>query len=81
MAPMVVLLERASARAELDGALDALRHGQGWVVLLHGEAGIGKSSLVRDFLDDQPASMRVLTGRCDDLLVPRPARRGHRDRP
>ena len=54
MAPMVVLLERASARAELDGALDALRHGQGWVVLLHGEAGIGKSSL-RARLPGRPA--------------------------
>jgi DNA-binding CsgD family transcriptional regulator len=68
----MALLERAWARADLLAALDALRAGTGGVVLVQGEAGIGKTSLVRAFRADVGTRARVLTGGCDDLAVPRP---------
>ena len=43
----------------------------GAIVLVSGEAGIGKSSLVRTFTASIRGSARVLAGACDDLLTPR----------
>jgi predicted ATPase len=40
-------------------------------VLISGEAGIGKTSLVRAFVLDRPDRARVLLGACDDLVTPR----------
>ena len=42
------------------------------MVCVSGEPGIGKTSLVRRFLDDLGADVRVLSGTCDDLSIPRP---------
>jgi predicted ATPase len=64
------LLERAGLLDELSGVLAATVDG-GRVVLLAGEAGIGKSALVRRFTEEQPAGARVLLGACDPLLTPR----------
>ena len=69
---MTILLERAGPRAELAAALDGLRRGFSTVALVQGEAGIGKTSVVRAFLDEVGDGVRVLTGGCDDLVVPRP---------
>jgi DNA-binding CsgD family transcriptional regulator/tetratricopeptide (TPR) repeat protein len=64
------LLERSSALDELNGALaDAAAGGR--VVLLAGEAGIGKSTLVKRFAGRQSAEARFLLGACDPLLTPR----------
>ena len=68
----MLLLERSEPRGELRGAVDALVGGRSRVVLLHGEAGIGKTSLVQDFLEALPGGLRTLSGGCDDLLAPRP---------
>lgn len=68
----MTLLERSGPRGELRAAVDALAAGRGRVVLVHGEAGIGKTSLVQDFLDSLPSGLRTLSGGCDDLLAPRP---------
>ncbi|GAA4913255.1 regulatory LuxR family protein [Actinomycetospora succinea] len=65
------LLERAGELEALDAALAAASGGHGGVVLLAGEAGIGKTSLIRSFLDRVPAGTRVLVGACDDLVTPR----------
>ena len=64
------LLERALVLEELDGELAATAGG-GRVVLVAGEAGIGKSALVRRFTERQGAGVRVLSGACDPLLTPR----------
>jgi DNA-binding CsgD family transcriptional regulator/tetratricopeptide (TPR) repeat protein len=64
------LLERASLLEELDGVLAATAAG-GRVVLLAGEAGIGKSALVKRFTERQSADARFLLGACDPLLTPR----------
>ena len=66
------LLERQSATASLHDALAAATRGAGRMVFVAGEAGIGKTSLVRAFVADLPRGTRVLSGACDDLLTPAP---------
>jgi len=67
------LLERerelAALRAWL-GAVREERHGR--LVLIGGEAGVGKTALLRRFCDEQPRSARILWGSCDPLFTPRP---------
>src|SRR5215212_5623768 len=64
------LLERSSALSELGGLLAAAAAG-GRVVLVAGEAGIGKSALVRGFAGRHGGDARFLVGACDPLLTPR----------
>src|SRR4051794_32068734 len=64
------LLERESALAELAQAHASAARGRGRVVLVTGEPGIGKTSLVAHFAAQ--ADSRVLMGTCDDLTIPRP---------
>ena len=65
------LLERDRELATLvDAAREAVR-GTGSVVLLHGEAGIGKSSLVSAIRSELPDGTRMLVGSCDALSTPR----------
>jgi DNA-binding CsgD family transcriptional regulator/tetratricopeptide (TPR) repeat protein len=66
------LLERESCIAELQAHLRDAQSGHGRVVLLGGEAGVGKSVLVRRFADGAAASTRVLIGACDPLAHPQP---------
>ena len=66
------LLERDAALARLAGAVDAAARGQGSAVLLTGEAGIGKTALVRAFAERVGDRVRLLVGACDDLGTPRP---------
>jgi DNA-binding CsgD family transcriptional regulator/tetratricopeptide (TPR) repeat protein len=70
--PGAVLLERDGALDMLDGAFEAVVAGRGGIALVSGEAGIGKSSLVRAFVAAERRAARVLAGACDDLAVPRP---------
>ncbi|HYY80543.1 MAG TPA: AAA family ATPase [Actinomycetes bacterium] len=64
------LLERSSPLRELGGLLAATEAG-GRVVLLAGEAGIGKSALVQRFTEGHAGDARFLAGACDPLLTPR----------
>ena len=66
------LLERDRELAELRSAARDAALGRGRVVLLHGEAGIGKTSLVNALRADPPAGVRVLLGSCDAMSTPRP---------
>ena len=66
-----VLLERDRELAELAQAAGEAAAGEGGLVLISGEAGIGKSSLVRALRGLLPAQARLLVGHCDDLGTPR----------
>lgn len=59
------------ALTELRAVLAAARQGHGAAVVVSGEAGVGKSWLLRAFADGLPAGVRVLAGACDDLLTAR----------
>jgi hypothetical protein len=65
------LLERDGAVAAFRAAVDRAVTGAGSTVLLTGEAGIGKTSLVRSCLSGLDGGVRILAGGCDDLLAPR----------
>jgi DNA-binding CsgD family transcriptional regulator len=64
------LLERAPLLDELTGLLAGSAAG-GRVVLLAGEAGMGKSVLVRELAERHATEARFLVGACDPLLTPR----------
>jgi DNA-binding CsgD family transcriptional regulator/tetratricopeptide (TPR) repeat protein len=67
------LLERESQLAELSERLGSVigRH-RGGVVLISGEAGIGKTALISRFVALQGKTVAVLRGACDALFTPRP---------
>jgi DNA-binding CsgD family transcriptional regulator/tetratricopeptide (TPR) repeat protein len=65
------LLEREPCFADLATWLDMATRQAGCVVLLSGEAGIGKTVLLREFTKRQNQA-RVLWGACDALFTPRP---------
>lgn len=64
---------------ERDGPLEAMQSiaalaaaGHGRVVAIEGEAGIGKTSLLRAFSEKTQTDCRILWGWCEALLTPRP---------
>jgi DNA-binding CsgD family transcriptional regulator len=66
------LLERESAWQELEATLQDAISGDGRVILIGGEAGIGKTTLVERFMRQHKPAIGVLVGRCDALYTPRP---------
>src|SRR5689334_12259400 len=69
---MAALLERAEEWDALTVAVAAAGRSHGSVVLVSGEAGIGKTSLVRAFAGHVAGRARRFVGGCDDLLTARP---------
>ena len=65
------LLERDDAFAALEEAYEAALGGSGRLVFVAGDAGIGKSVLVREF-GSRHREARILAGSCDGLRTPRP---------
>src|SRR5579863_2249956 len=65
------LLERESSLASLAGYAEEARRGEGRLVLVAGEAGVGKSALVEALERDLPEA-RWSWGACDGLFTPRP---------
>jgi DNA-binding CsgD family transcriptional regulator/tetratricopeptide (TPR) repeat protein len=65
------LLERQAELQMLGAAVERAGAGRGSAVLVTGEAGIGKTSLVHAFLAAASGRARVLAGACEDLLTPR----------
>jgi DNA-binding CsgD family transcriptional regulator/tetratricopeptide (TPR) repeat protein len=65
------LLERESSLALLAVYAREARRGDGRLVLVAGEAGVGKSALVEQFQGDLPDA-RWSWGACDGLFTPRP---------
>ncbi len=67
----MALLERESALASLAEYAEQARAGEGRLVLVPGEAGIGKSSLVEALAGRLPEA-RWSWGLCDGMFTPRP---------
>jgi DNA-binding CsgD family transcriptional regulator/tetratricopeptide (TPR) repeat protein len=74
MSPLMnALLEREAPLARLSAlARRVARGGPGEVVLLRGEAGVGKTAMLSRLTDQPEPRLRVLRGWCDPLGAPRP---------
>src|SRR5262249_32963028 len=68
---LTVLLEREAQLASLRDAAAAARRGEGRLVLIAGEAGVGKTTLVERAQDEVPEAAWHW-GACDSLSTPRP---------
>jgi DNA-binding CsgD family transcriptional regulator/tetratricopeptide (TPR) repeat protein len=67
---MPTLLERDAELARLVGALDDAADGHGRIAFVAGDAGIGKSALVTEFVATADSATTAI-GRCDPLATPR----------
>jgi predicted ATPase len=67
------LLERSDELGGLHGlAADMAATGRAGVVIVSGEAGVGKTALLRQFRGELPRRVTALWGSCDPLFTPRP---------
>ncbi len=67
-----MLLERDREVGQLADLLAGVESEGGKVVLVRGEAGVGKTSLVKEFVARHADEAHVLWGGCDDLSTPQP---------
>ncbi|HKH53232.1 MAG TPA: AAA family ATPase [Mycobacterium sp.] len=67
-----MLLERDGVLAELTDLRRRADRGAGRLVLLRGEAGVGKTTVIDRFIGDLDQRVRVLRGWSDPLTTPRP---------
>lgn len=66
------LVEREEFLASLQSDLRRAGRGEGCCVMLAGEAGMGKTSVVRQFCAANGNEHTILQGTCDALFTPRP---------
>jgi DNA-binding CsgD family transcriptional regulator len=66
------LFEREPLLAQMGERLRLVHAGQGQILLLSGEAGVGKSTLAHEFVLRQGKTCDVLWGTCDSLFTLRP---------
>ncbi|MGB5895340.1 MAG: AAA family ATPase, partial [Ignavibacteriaceae bacterium] len=66
------LLERQNSLDEISQLVIDVSAGEGKTVIISGEAGIGKTSLIRSFTNNLNSDTEILWGGCDDLFTPRP---------
>ena len=67
-----MLLERDEEMNALGAIVDQIGSTGGKVVLIRGEAGIGKTALVNGFAESRAADCYVRSGACDDLFITQP---------
>ncbi len=67
-----MLLERDEEMDALGVIVDQIGSTGGKVVLIRGDAGIGKTALVNGFAESRAADCYVRSGACDDLFIPQP---------
>lgn len=72
MSQRQILLERNEDLEKLARIFEAASKGAGQTVFVMGEAGIGKTSLVKTFLENVRAEAVVYVGSCDSLFSARP---------
>jgi DNA-binding CsgD family transcriptional regulator/tetratricopeptide (TPR) repeat protein len=66
------ILERDAQLQHLAVLLDRATRDDGVCALIHGEAGIGKTTLVRQFVSTVDAKVKILIAGCEALFTPRP---------
>lgn len=66
------LIERAGFLTLLQTKILTIAEGEGHCVIVSGEAGIGKTSLVKFFCKEQRGDCNIYQGACDALFTPRP---------
>ena len=66
------LIERAGFLSSLQVKFETVVEGEGHCVLLSGEAGIGKTSLIKAFCQEKRNECKIFHGTCDALFTPRP---------
>ena len=66
------LVERAGFLTILQSHFNNVAKGEGHAVFVSGEAGIGKTSLVRAFCKELTDECNIYQGTCDALFTPRP---------
>lgn len=67
---MGAFLERGVFLQELSSRLDEARKGNGALVFVGGEAGIGKTTLARKFCESVQPAVTIAWGMCDPLSTP-----------
>ena len=68
---LVRLLERDSELATLDECMASAAAGEGRLVVISGEAGVGKTALAKQLCESQRSAARIFWGQCDPLETPR----------
>lgn len=66
------LLEREAYLDTMNSIFNGIAGSGGHTLFIAGEAGIGKTSLVREFTNKIENKTRILSGGCDALFTPRP---------
>src|SRR5215203_4019076 len=66
------LIERDGFLRSLETTFERVTNGEGHCVLLSGEAGIGKTSLIKSFYKEKKDNCKIYQGTCDALFTPRP---------
>lgn len=66
------LIEREDVLALLNARFQTIGDGEGHCVFISGEAGLGKTSLVKAFCAAHKADCNIYLGACDALFTPRP---------
>jgi predicted ATPase len=66
------LLEREAYLDTMNRIYDGIKGSGGHTLFIAGEAGIGKTSLIKEFLNQVENKSHILTGGCDALFTPRP---------
>lgn len=67
-----MLLERETSLDAIRSSVALAAAGRGRVVVVEGEAGIGKTSLLHAFAEQAGPDCQIVWGWCDSLLIPRP---------
>ncbi|HYJ38505.1 MAG TPA: AAA family ATPase, partial [Chitinophagaceae bacterium] len=66
------LIERAGFLSVLHSRFENVAEGEGHCVFVSGEAGIGKTSLLKAFAKELKQDANIFQGTCDALFTPRP---------
>src|SRR6478672_13345380 len=66
------LVERGDFLELLQSKFESIKEGEGHSIFVSGEAGIGKTSLVKAFCREIKDRGNIYQGTCDALFTPRP---------